>query len=100
MRVVWTDPALDDIEAIWGYFLHQLRNPYAATAVAQAIVTAGDALDIFPLRGQRQPDGTYEFPVLTYPQYRLVYDVNVPAQLVEIVHVETTLTASPRPAAG
>jgi plasmid stabilization system protein ParE len=99
VQVVWTDPALEDIEAIRDYFLNQVRNPQAADRVTQAIVKAGDALDVLPLRGQRQADGSHEFPVVAYPQYRLVYDVVTSADVIEILHVETTRTAVPLPAA-
>ncbi len=99
MQVAWTDPALDDLEAIRGYYLNEIRSPHAAFHVASAIRDAGNALDLFPKRGQQQDDGTYEFPVLSYPQYRLIYDVLDAENVVEILHVEITITGTPRPAA-
>lgn len=100
MRVVWSEPALEDVDAAWGYYFYELGNPHAATKVVQAVLAASDALRIFPARGQRQPDGSYEFPVLSYPQYRLVYAIDAMRGRVDILHVETQLTAEPRPVAG
>jgi len=98
--VIWANSALLDLDAIQSYYRDEVGNPHAAARVIGAIVTAGDTLDVFPLRGRLLPDATYAFPIVVYPQYRLVYDVNEGGGVVEIVHVETTLTATPRPAAG
>jgi plasmid stabilization system protein ParE len=97
--VIWANSALDDLQAVHGYYINEVRNEPAAIAVTSAIVTAGDTLDLLPFRGQHQSDGTYAFPVLAYPQYRLIYDVDAAVQQVEILHVETTRTATPRPVA-
>jgi len=99
VRVVWADSAVTDLDAIQGYYRDVVGSPHAAANVGRAILAAGDALDVLPLRGQRQADGTYEFPVLAYPQFRLIYRVDEVAGQVGIAHVETTRTVVPRPAA-
>ena len=99
MRVIWANTALLDLDAIEGYYRDEVGNPHAAARVIGAIVTAGDALDDLPYRGRHLADGTFALSVVAYPQYRLGYDVNAAAGVVEIVHVETTRTATARPAA-
>ena len=100
MRIIWANSALLDLDAIRGYYVDEVCNPHAAMRVARAILKTGDALDVFPLRGRRLADGMHTFPVVAYPQYRLVYDVDEAAGVVEIVHVEATVTEAPRPAGG
>jgi plasmid stabilization system protein ParE len=47
--VIWTDPALDDIEKIRRYAAD--FNPHAARDVVLRILEAGDGLATFPFRG-------------------------------------------------
>ena len=82
MRVVWTDAALDDVEATYNYIAR--FNPFAARRVAEAIVIAGDSLATFPHRGRRGIEpGIRELSVV-HP-YVLIYRVRDDS--VEIVRV-------------
>ena len=100
VSVTWSTEALDDLDAIRAYFINKVKNPLAAQNVARAILAAADSLDTLPRRGEQLADGTHEVPVLKYPQYRLVYDIAVPAEdgaeQVEILSVQTQRTETPR----
>jgi len=57
-QVIWTEPALDNIEEIAEYIA--LSNPAAASNLVQRIFTATDRLMLFPVSG-RIPDEISEF---------------------------------------
>ena len=63
-EVVWTQPALSQLEAIVMYI--ELDNPEAAQAVARRVFAATDHLESFLRLGRKIP----EFP---HPQYRQVW---------------------------
>jgi toxin ParE1/3/4 len=50
VKVEWRPSALDDRAAIFAYLLD--RNPYAATAITEELLLAGDSLMTFPYRGR------------------------------------------------
>ncbi len=50
MQVIWTEPALDEIDQAYTYFAD--FNPQAAMNVAIALRAAGDSLEDFPQRGR------------------------------------------------
>lgn len=49
-EVVWTDPALDDLEAIRLYI--KQSNPQAAERLVAALLAAGNSLNHSPFRGR------------------------------------------------
>ena len=63
-EVVWTQPALSQLEAIVTYI--ELDKPEAAQAVARRVFAATDHLESFLRLGRKIP----EFP---HPQYRQVW---------------------------
>ena len=63
-EVVWTEPALAQLEEIVAYI--SLDKPEAAQAVAQRVFAATDRLEAFLRLGRKIP----EFP---HPQYRQVW---------------------------
>ena len=63
-EVVWTQPALSQLEAIVTYI--ELDKPEAAQAVARRVFAATDHLESFLRLGRKIP----EFP---QPQYRQVW---------------------------
>jgi toxin ParE1/3/4 len=83
-EVVWTEPALSQLEAIVGYIA--LDKPEAAQAVAQRVFAATDHLESFLRLGRKIP----EFP---HPQYRQVWikpcwlDYRIEGENVLILHV-------------
>jgi len=64
-RVIWTDPALDNIAAIAAYI--EQFNPRAAKAVAAELIKAGNSLATFPHRGRPVPRTELRELVTAYP---------------------------------
>jgi len=83
MRLIWTDEALIDAEAIAAYLFE--RNPTAATAVVAAIFEATNKLAKFPLIGPSL--GSSEFRVLTVPKYGYIIVYHVGPNVINIVNV-------------
>jgi toxin ParE1/3/4 len=78
VRVVWTDPALDEIERTYDYLFD--LNPRSAARVAEALRAAGDSLGHFPRRGRRVPGTSMRELVTSYHyliRYQIVADVVV-----------------------
>jgi plasmid stabilization system protein ParE len=71
-RVIWTDPALDHIEAIRAYIVQ--FNPRAAQRLADALVAEGDTLAMFPNRG-RPIQGTKMRELVTSYPYVIRFEV-------------------------
>lgn len=71
--VVWTDPALDNLETI----RHHLKqfNPYAAAEVAAEITATGNGLVNFPHRGRPIPGTNMREAMTSYP-YIIRYRIN------------------------
>jgi addiction module RelE/StbE family toxin len=72
IRVVWTEPALAQLEAIRVYI--QQFNPKAARALADSLIAAGNLLAQFPLRGRAVPASDLRELVTTHPyiiRYRI-----------------------------
>lgn len=83
LRLEWTSPAADELEAAQTYY-HRL-NPVAARTLAQRIVDAADGLRERPQIGRPGlREGTREWVVLRTP-YVLIYRMTPKA--VEILHV-------------
>jgi toxin ParE1/3/4 len=83
LRLEWTTPAADELEAAQNYYRE--LNPLAARTLARRIVEAARRLREHPQIGRPGlRDGTREWPVVRTP-YVLVYRET--AQAVEILHV-------------
>ncbi|MEQ9330092.1 type II toxin-antitoxin system RelE/ParE family toxin [Thalassobaculum sp.] len=81
VRIVWTEPARDDLLRIRAYITE--FEPSAASRVAAQLVAAADSLERLPSRGRPGTEpGTREI-VAVYP-YVIVYRV---AEAVEILRV-------------
>lgn len=73
-KVVWTDPAVEDLESTI-QFIARDSEAYAAT-LAQAFCDAGDSLAEFGERGHRVRDTELkDYRELLIGRYRLVYRV-------------------------
>ena len=82
VRVIWTDTALDDIDAIHGYLAR--FNPSAAAQVVNALVEAADNLKVFPAKGRTGLiPGTREFTIVV--PYVLVYRIR--SDVIDIVRI-------------
>lgn len=74
-RVVWTDTALAEIDAIIDYV--EIFDPAAAVRLAQRLMDAGNSLADFPNRGRPRGGGIRQWS-LVYPylvRYRVRDDV-------------------------
>ncbi len=73
-KVVWTDPAADDVVETVEYIARD--SPSFAATLAQRICDAGDSLATFSERGRPFPDAAYpNYRELLVGPYRLVYEV-------------------------
>ncbi|MFY9642245.1 MAG: type II toxin-antitoxin system RelE/ParE family toxin [Rhodomicrobium sp.] len=74
-QVIWTDPALDDLERIKRYIAQ--FNLYAAHDMAERILEAGDSLMTFPYRGRAVPNTNLRETTIARPyiiRYRIERD--------------------------
>jgi len=83
-RLIWTEPALDDLNAIADYIA--IDKPSAARRYVQKVFQAVERLELFPESGSIPP----EIPHLPYrqivvPPCRIFYRYN--AREIIIVHV-------------
>ena len=73
-KVVWTQPAADDVVETVEYIARD--SPSFATTLAQRICGAEDSLEELSERGRPFPDPAYpDFRELIVGPYRLVYEV-------------------------
>jgi toxin ParE1/3/4 len=64
-EVIWTEPALDHLEAIRVYI--EQFNPKAARDVAGGLKALGDSLAMFPHRGRSVRGAGFRELISTYP---------------------------------
>ena len=82
--IVWSDPAVDDLEAAVT-FIAKDSDAYARS-LAQLAVDAAESLRKFPNRGHHLPDPTLaRFRELIIGSYRLVYLVEKKRVLIVAV---------------
>jgi addiction module RelE/StbE family toxin len=80
-KIVWTDPAVEDLEAAVE-FIAKDSEAYAAN-LAQLAVDAAESLARFPNRGHRVPDPALSrFRELIVGSYRLIYLVETKRVLI------------------
>ncbi len=82
-EVVWSDQALQDLEAIHAYIAAD--KPLAAGAFARTLYEAGDSLQHFPRRGRPTPNRIRELTAV-WP-YRIRYRFDEDQDLVTIVTI-------------
>jgi addiction module RelE/StbE family toxin len=85
-KVIWTDPAVDDLEAAVEFIARDSRA--YASALAQQVCDAGDSLAEFSERGHRLRDRELsDFREILVASYRLVYRVEPTRVLiVGVIH--------------
>jgi plasmid stabilization system protein ParE len=76
VKVVWSDIALDDLDAIRAYYFELTGDMQVGARIGGAILESAAALASFPGRGHLGVDGSREWIVNRYPQYLLIYDVD------------------------
>lgn len=83
-RLIWTEPALNDLDAIAEYIA--LDKPEAARRLVQRVVLAAERLIRFPHSGSRPPEVSgLPYRQIVVPPCRDIYRVE--KDLVFIVHV-------------
>lgn len=80
-KIVWSDPAVEDLEAAIEFIARD--SPAFAANLAQLAVDAAESLTRFPHRGHRLPDPELSrFRELIVGSYRLVYLVEAKRVLI------------------
>ncbi|HEX7884578.1 MAG TPA: type II toxin-antitoxin system RelE/ParE family toxin [Phenylobacterium sp.] len=82
-EVVWSDQALQDLEAI--HEIIAADKPRAAEAFARTLFEAGDSLQRLPRRGRPAPNATRELTAV-WP-YIIRYDFDEARDLVTIITI-------------
>ncbi len=71
-EVIWTEPALSDLEAIADYIA--LDNPAAARALVQRVLEHVDQLTAHPLSGSKLPEFEgWRYRQIIEPPCRVIY---------------------------
>jgi toxin ParE1/3/4 len=95
VAVTWTDPALDDLEAIC---IHIARDvPRAAEVFANAAFVATDRLADFPRSGRVVPEARLEdIRELILQRHRIIYRLRVDeVQILTVIHGARLLDITP-----
>ena len=84
MKVVWSNPAADDLEAIWNHVADD--SPAAARRLVARLLEAVEPLETFPRMGRTVPeDESASARELIVGSYRVLYQVG--SERVEILAV-------------
>ena len=86
MKVVWSDPAVDDLEAIWDHIADD--SPSSARRLVGKLLEAVDPLETFPRMGRTVPeDQSATARELMVGSYRVIYEVGTEAvEILAVVH--------------
>ncbi|NJL27669.1 MAG: type II toxin-antitoxin system RelE/ParE family toxin [Thermoanaerobaculia bacterium] len=98
MKLVWSDPAVDDLGAIRDYIARDSEH-YATRFISQ-ILEAVDRLESLPELGRQVPEATDQPNVreLLFRSYRIFYRVEAERILIlAIVHGKRDLSRGSRP---
>ena len=84
MKIVWTDPAVEDLRNLHSYIAKD-SNEYASSIVEKIILSV-DKLADFPKIGRVVPEADQEMiRELLYHNYRIIYRIK--NELIEILTV-------------
>jgi len=84
MKILWTEPAIEDLRNLHGYIARD-SEVYARSFV-QRIILAVDRLPDFPRLGRMVPEADEEMiRELLYQNYRIIYRIK--SDLIEILTV-------------
>lgn len=85
MRINWTDPALDDLDALFAYIAKDAPG-YAQSFIAQ-IMAAVDRLETFPRSGRRVPEADRDdIREVIFQSYRILYWI-LDAERIDVLAV-------------
>jgi plasmid stabilization system protein ParE len=96
-RVVWTDPAIDDLTRIMDYIARD--SPRYALRVGERIYEAADVLEHQPRAGAMVPEFNLEhFRELLQRPYRIIYELRGEGcYVVAVIHGSRDLEQHVRP---
>ncbi|HJZ79361.1 MAG TPA: type II toxin-antitoxin system RelE/ParE family toxin [Pyrinomonadaceae bacterium] len=84
MRILWTEPAIEDLHNLYGYIAKD-SEIYAASFVERIILSV-EKLVNFPRLGRVVPEAELEMiRELLFQNYRIIYRLN--GELIEILTV-------------
>lgn len=85
MKVVWTTPATSDLEQILAFLAE--RNPAAAAKVAVRIKSTVRSIGEYPMAGRLDADVGCRERIVARTPLIVIYTIDEPQQLVEIIAV-------------
>ena len=84
MKILWTDPAIEDLRNLHGYIAKDSEE--YANSFVERIILSVDKLANFPRIGRMVPEADQEtIRELLYHNYRIIYRIN--NDLIEILTV-------------
>ncbi len=98
MKIIWTEPAIQDLESIRTYIAKDAE--YYAIRFVEKIIEATENLTKFPLIGRQVPEAEEEnIRELVFQNYRIIYRVEDRRILIlTIIHGSRDLTQKkPKP---
>ena len=95
MRVLWTDPAIDDLQAIRDYIARD-SELYADDFIV-GILSATERLESFPELGRVTPEaGASIIREIIFGNYRIIYRVHQDMiQILTVIHGSRDLSRLP-----
>ncbi|MFT3755472.1 MAG: type II toxin-antitoxin system RelE/ParE family toxin [Pseudoxanthomonas sp.] len=97
MNIVWTEPAVDSLQAIRDYIA--CDNAFYADVFVNRLIDVAESLNEFPERGRQVPEaGNPALRELLFQNYRIIYRHRAGAvEILAIVHGARDLSRMPRP---
>jgi toxin ParE1/3/4 len=98
MKILWTEPSLDDLRAIRGYIAKDSET-YAANFI-ESILSAVEQVSEFPRLGRVVPEANIpDIRELVFRGYRIIYRVQESAiHILAVIHGYRDLSGmSPKP---
>lgn len=97
MNIVWTEPAVDSLQAIRDYVAHD--SAFYADLFVNRLIDVAESLHTFPERGREVPEaGNPAVRELLFQNYRIIYRLHATViQVLAIVHGARDLSLMPRP---
>lgn len=93
MKLVWTDPAVNDLRAIHDYIGQD--SPFYADQFVGRLVLAAEKLFEFPNIGRHVPEAEAEsIRELIFHAYRIIYRVDVDVHILAVVHGSRDLSGT------
>lgn len=98
MKIVWTEPAVEDLAAIRDYIARDSEQ-YARQFIAR-IIEAVERLEAFPEMGRRVPEAASQgIREILFQAYRIIYRLaDGGVEILSVIHGSRDLTQrSPKP---